>query len=58
MTDPAYDVFISHSSKNADLGSLMKEYLGSRGIRCWKAPDDIREHLTLAMSIYAYASVT
>lgn len=42
MTDPAYDVFISHSSKNADIGSLMKQYLGTRGIRCWKAPDDIQ----------------
>ena len=41
MTEAAYDVFISHSSRNADLGSLMKQYLSTRGIRCWKAPDDI-----------------
>jgi hypothetical protein len=41
MPKAAYDVFISHSSRNADLGSLMKQYLSTRGIRCWKAPDDI-----------------
>lgn len=41
MSEAAYDVFISHSSRNADLGSLMKQYLSTRGIRCWKAPDDI-----------------
>lgn len=41
MPEAAYDVFISHSSRNADLGSLMKQYLSTRGIRCWKAPDDI-----------------
>jgi TIR domain len=41
MPESSYDVFISHSSKNADLGTLMKQYLATRGIRCWKAPDDI-----------------
>jgi hypothetical protein len=41
MSVLTYDVFISHSSRNADLGSLMKQYLATRGIRCWKAPDDI-----------------
>jgi hypothetical protein len=41
MPEVPYDIFISHSSRNADLGTLMKQYLATRGIRCWKAPDDI-----------------
>lgn len=41
MSEAGYDVFISHSSRNADMGTLMKQYLATRGIRCWKAPDDI-----------------
>lgn len=37
----SYQVFISHSSKNADVASAMKSYLEARGIKCWKAPEDI-----------------
>jgi len=37
----SYQVFISHSSKNADIASAMKGYLDARGVRCWKAPEDI-----------------
>jgi hypothetical protein len=36
-----YQVFISHSSKNADIASAMKSYLDARGTKCWKAPEDI-----------------
>jgi hypothetical protein len=41
MTSPGFDVFLSHSSRNAELASAMKQYLSEQGIRCWKAPDDI-----------------
>ena len=41
MTPTGFDVFLSHSSKNAELASAMKQYLSSQGINCWKAPDDI-----------------
>lgn len=37
----SHQVFISHSSRNADIASAMKSYLEGRGIRCWKAPEDI-----------------
>jgi hypothetical protein len=37
----SYQVFISHSSKNSDIACTMKEYLEHRGIKCWKAPEDI-----------------
>jgi len=36
-----YDIFLSHSSRNAEIANAMKAYLATRGIRCWKAPDDI-----------------
>lgn len=36
-----YQVFISHSTRNADVASAMKSFLDSQGIRCWKAPEDI-----------------
>jgi hypothetical protein len=36
-----YQVFISHSTRNADVASAMKSFLESQGIRCWKAPEDI-----------------
>ena len=37
----SHQVFISHSSKNSDIARSMKEYLERRGIKCWKAPEDI-----------------
>jgi hypothetical protein len=37
----SYQVFISHSSQNADIASAMKGYLEGHGIKCWKAPEDI-----------------
>lgn len=37
----SYQVFISHSTRNADVASAMKSFLESQGIRCWKAPEDI-----------------
>ncbi len=36
-----FDVFISHSTKDVVMASAMKQRLQGRGIRCWKAPDDI-----------------
>ena len=36
-----YDVFISHSSRDSLTASGMKQALQNKGIRCWKAPDDI-----------------
>jgi len=36
-----FDVFISHSSKDSLKASAMKQALQNKGIRCWKAPDDI-----------------
>lgn len=36
-----FDVFISHSTKDTVMASAMKQHLQERGIRCWKAPDDI-----------------
>jgi tetratricopeptide (TPR) repeat protein len=37
----AFDVFISYSTRNKLIADAMKQYLQSKGIRCWKAPDDI-----------------
>ncbi|QPN66560.1 toll/interleukin-1 receptor domain-containing protein [Synechococcus sp. CBW1006] len=37
----AFDVFISYSTCNKLIADAMKQYLQSKGIRCWKAPDDI-----------------
>jgi hypothetical protein len=37
----SYQVFISHSTRNADVASSMKSFLDAQGIRCWKAPEDI-----------------
>ena len=36
-----FDIFISHSSKDSLTASAIKQSLQNRGIRCWKAPDDI-----------------
>ena len=36
-----FDVFISHSTKDSLTASAMKQSLQNKGIRCWKAPDDI-----------------
>lgn len=36
-----YQVFISHSTRNAEIASAMKSFLESQGIKCWKAPEDI-----------------
>jgi len=41
MSEKNFDVFISHSSKDAHAASAIKQHLQSCGIRCWKAPDDI-----------------
>lgn len=35
------DVFISHSVKDALIADAAKHFLERRGIRCWKAPDNI-----------------
>jgi len=37
----AFDVFISHSSKNKKVADAVTSGLESRGIRCWIAPRDI-----------------
>ena len=37
----AFDVFISYSTRNKLIADAMKQYLQSKCIRCWKAPDDI-----------------
>jgi len=36
-----HDVFLSHSSKNADISEAVCGYLESNGIKCWVAPRDI-----------------
>jgi hypothetical protein len=41
MSTKTFDVFISHSSKDAETAAAIKKRLHSSGIRCWKAPDDI-----------------
>jgi len=41
MSEKNFDVFISHSSKDALAASAIKQHLQGVGIRCWKAPDDI-----------------
>jgi hypothetical protein len=38
----AYDVFISHSSKDKTVADATCAFLESKGIRCWIAPRDIR----------------
>lgn len=48
----SYQVFISHSSKNAEIATSMKAYLEARGIRCWKAPDDIQPGEVFADAIW------
>jgi hypothetical protein len=42
MSEKNFDVFISHSSKDALAASAIKQHLQGVGIRCWKAPDDIK----------------
>jgi non-ribosomal peptide synthetase component E (peptide arylation enzyme) len=37
-----FDIFISHSSKDTLAASAIKQHLQNRGLRCWKAPDDIQ----------------
>lgn len=39
--DEHFDVFISHSTQDANAASAIKHHLQSSGLRCWKAPDDI-----------------
>jgi hypothetical protein len=41
METKTFDVFISHSSKDAHAASAIKQHLQACDIRCWKAPDDI-----------------
>lgn len=48
----AYQVFISHSTKNADIATSMKSYLEARGIMCWKAPEDIQPGEVFADAIW------
>jgi TIR domain len=38
----AKDVFISHSSQDSALASLVCHFLEARGLRCWMAPRDIQ----------------
>ena len=40
-TEKPFDVFISHSSADAQAASAIKQQLQGAGLRCWKAPDDI-----------------
>ena len=47
----AFDVFISYSTRNKLIADAMKQYLQSKGIRCWKAPDDIVEGESWAAAI-------
>lgn len=37
----AFDVFISHSTLDADSARLIRRYLETQGMQCWKAPEDI-----------------
>lgn len=47
----AFDVFIGYSTRNKLIADAMKQYLQSKGIRCWKAPDDIVEGESWAAAI-------
>ena len=40
--EKAHDVFLSHSSKNADISVAVCGYLENNGIKCWVAPRDIK----------------
>jgi len=39
--DKPFDVFISHSSQDAQAASEIKQHLQACGLKCWKAPDDV-----------------
>jgi TIR domain/Ribosomal RNA adenine dimethylase len=41
MKSKPFDVFISFSSGDAETAVVLKEGLTRRGLRCWKAPDDL-----------------
>lgn len=36
-----FDVYITHSERDAHIGSALKHYLQCMGFRCWKIPDDL-----------------
>lgn len=40
--EKCYDVFISHSSKSADIATAICEYLEKKDINCWIAPRNIQ----------------
>lgn len=46
-----YNVFLSHSSKNADIASELCEFLESNGKKCFIAPRDIRFGMEYAEEI-------
>ena len=39
--DKPFDVFISHSTQDAQAAAAIKQHLQASGLKCWKAPDDI-----------------
>ena len=46
-----YDVFISHSSKDADVAKQLCEYLEKNGIQCWIAPRDVTAGMPYSRAI-------
>lgn len=46
-----YDVFISHSSKDADVACQLCNYLEKNGIRCWIAPRDVTAGMLYSRAI-------
>jgi len=47
----AYDVFVSHSSKDKAVADAIVNYVESRNVRCWVAPRDINPSMEWAESI-------
>jgi hypothetical protein len=47
----AYDVFISHSSKDKVMADAICAGLEARGVRCWIAPRDILPGIEWTKSI-------
>jgi len=48
---PNYDVFLSHSSRDAEVAQLIVSELERRGWKCWVAPRDIAPGTTWAAAI-------
>lgn len=47
-----YDVFISHSSKDADLANRICDFLESDDIKCWIAPRNVTGGMAYARAIF------